>query len=61
MKRNIVIGCCEMTNIHETCENYVKSKDYCLKWFEDNVSENYKVCKEFSEYNDKELQRKWSN
>ena len=50
-----------MTNIHETCENYNAKKDYCLKWFEDHVSENYKVCKEFSEYNDKNLQRKWSN
>ena len=61
MKRNIIIGCCEMTNIHETCENYNAKKDYCLKFFEDNVSENYKVCKEYSEFSDKELARKWSN
>lgn len=28
-----------MTNIHETCENYNAKKDYCLKFFETNVSE----------------------
>ena len=48
-------------NIHKDCENYNESKDMCLKWFEENVSEKYKVCKEYSEFNDKELQRKWSN
>ena len=48
-------------SIHESCENYVKSKDYCLKFFEDNVSENYTVCKEYSKFSDKELSRKWSN
>ena len=48
-------------NIHEKCENYVKSKDYCLKWFEENVSKNYKVCREYSEFNDNKLQQKWSN
>lgn len=48
-------------NIHMDCENYVPNKDYCLKWFEENVSENYKVCREYSEFNDKELSRKWSN
>ena len=50
-----------MTNIHKTCENYVESKDYCLKFFEENVSENYKVCREYSEFDDKKLSRKWSN
>ena len=48
-------------NIHKDCENYVKSKDFCLKFFEENVSEKYAVCKEYSEFNDSELQRKWSN
>ena len=48
-------------NLHEDCENYVKSKDYCLKFFEENVSENYPDCKEKSVYNDNDLQRKWSN
>ena len=48
-------------NIHENCENYSPKKDYCLKFFEENVSEKYKVCKEYSEFNDKELSRKWSN
>ena len=48
-------------NIHETCENYNPKKDMCLKWFKTNVSEKYKVCREFSEYNDKKLQQKWSN
>lgn len=48
-------------NIHLNCENYNKNKDYCLKFFEEKVSENYKVCREYSEFNDKELSRKWSN
>lgn len=48
-------------NIHTKCENYVESKDYCLKFFEENVSEKYKFCKEYSEFSDKELSRKWSN
>ena len=50
-----------MTNIHADCENYSPKKDYCLKFFEENVSEKYKVCREYSEFNDKELSRKWSN
>ena len=48
-------------NIHSTCDNYVLSKDYCLKWFEEKVSENYKECREKTIFNDKELSRKWSN
>ena len=48
-------------NIHSKCENYSQKKDLCLKFFEDNVSEKYKTCKEYSEFNDSELQRKWSN
>ena len=27
-----------MSNIHENCENYSPKKDYCLKFFEENVS-----------------------
>ena len=48
-------------NIHENCENYNSKKDMCLKWFETEVSKRYKVCKEYSEFSDKELSRKWSN
>ena len=47
-------------NIHLDCENYVKSKDYCLKWFESGVSK-YDACAEKVKYNDADLQRKWSN
>ena len=50
-----------MSNIHEDCENYSKPKDMCLKWFETDVSENYKECKEKTVFNDKDLSRKWSN
>lgn len=50
-----------MSNIHSSCENYNSKKDYCLKFFEENVSGKYKVCKEYSEFSDKELARKWSN
>ena len=48
-------------NIHKNCENYNENKDMCLKWFEENVSEHYKVCREYSEFDDNELSRKWSN
>lgn len=48
-------------NIHKDCENYNPKRDMCLKWFEENVSERYKICKEYSEFDDKELSRKWSN
>lgn len=48
-------------NIHSNCENYNSVKDMCLKWFEENVSRNYKECREKSVFNDKELSRKWSN
>ena len=50
-----------MSNIHSDCENYNLKKDYCLKFFEENVSKKYSTCKEYSEFNDKELQKKWSN
>jgi len=48
-------------NIHSDCENYSPKKDMCLKFFETNVSEKYKTCKEYSEFNDENLQKKWSN
>ena len=48
-------------NIHANCENYNSKKDMCLKWFEEDVSKKYKVCKKYSEFSDKELSRKWSN
>ncbi|MBP3226491.1 MAG: hypothetical protein J6M08_06180 [Methanobrevibacter sp.] len=47
-------------NIHEKYENYNKKKDYCLKWFEENIS-SLKECKEKTTFSDKELSRKWSN
>ena len=49
------------SNEHKDCENYNPKKDYCLKFFEENVSEKYPTCKEYSEFNDKKLSRKWSN
>ena len=48
-------------NVHSNCENYSPKRDYCLKWFEENVREKYETCKEYSEFNDSNLQRKWSN
>ena len=48
-------------NIHLKCENYNPKKDMCLKWFESDVSRKYKVCREYGEFSDKSLQRKWSN
>ena len=48
-------------NVHLNCEHYSPKKDYCLKFFEENASENYKECKEKSVFNDKDLSRKWSN
>ena len=48
-------------NIHSDCSNYSPKKDYCLKWFEENVSEKYDECREKTIEDDTELQRKWSN
>lgn len=48
-------------NIHLNCDNYNAKKDLCLKWFETEVSKNYKDCSEKSVFNDEELSRKWSN
>ena len=45
-------------NIHSDCENYNLVKDYCLKWFEKNTSERYKVCREFNEFNDRRVAKK---
>ena len=50
-----------MTNIHSDCENYSPKRDMCLKWFEKDVSKNYKECAEKTIFNDKALARKWSN
>lgn len=47
-------------NIHLNCTNYNPHKDYCLKYFQDNIT-NLKECKEKTTYNDNNLQRKWSN
>ena len=49
-----------MTNIHSDCENYSPKKDMCLKWFQENISE-LTECVEKTVFDDKELQRKWSN
>lgn len=49
-----------MANIHEDCENYNGKKDFCLKFFQENISE-LTECAEKSVFNDKELSRKWSN
>ena len=49
-----------MTNIHSDCENYNSKKDFCLKFFEHNIS-TLAECKEKSVFSDKELSRKWSN
>ena len=50
-------------NIHLNCQNYVPSKDMCLKFFRAGISEvsQYDECAEKVVYNDKELSRKWSN
>ena len=50
-------------NVHLNCENYVPKNDQCLLYFELGVSEvsQYDTCAEKIIYNDKELQRKWSN
>lgn len=50
-----------ITNIHKNCENYNNKKDYCLKFFEENINSKYKKCKEKTTFNDQKLQKKWSN
>ena len=47
-------------NIHLNCDNFNPKKDYCLKYFKENISE-LKECQEKTVFNDKELARKWSN
>ena len=48
-------------NIHKNCENYNPKTDYCVIFFTDDVSTKYPHCQEYSNFSDKELQRKWSN
>ena len=50
-------------NVHLNCDNYVPKNDMCLLYFELGVSEvsQYDTCAEKVIYNDKNLQRKWSN
>lgn len=61
-KQGTDLSCDNCTgNIHLNCDNYNAKKDLCLKWFETEVSKNYKDCSEKSVFNDKELSRKWSN
>ena len=47
-------------NIHENCDNYNSKKDFCLKFFKENISE-LTECQEKTVFNDKEFSRKWSN
>ena len=46
-------------NIHSDCENYSPKKDYCLKFFTDNVSEKYPHCQEYTDF--ETATKKWSN
>lgn len=50
-------------NVHLNCDNYVPKNDMCLRYFELGVSNvsSYDECAEKTIYNDKDLQRKWSN
>ncbi len=50
-------------NVHLNCQNYVPRKDMCLQFFQSGISEvsQYDTCAEKVVFNDKELQRKWSN
>ena len=48
-------------NHYKLVGHVTPKKDMCLKWFETEVSKRYKVCREYSEFSDKELSRKWSN
>ena len=47
-------------NIHLNCDNFNPKKDFCLKFFRDNISE-LKECQEKTVFNDSDLSRKWSN
>lgn len=51
------------SNIHLNCQNYVPKNDMCLLFFELGVSNvsQYDECAEKIIYDDKKLQRKWSN
>ncbi len=50
-------------NVHLNCQNYVPKNDMCLLYFELGVSEvsQYDECAEKIIYDDKDLQKKWSN
>ena len=50
-------------NVHLNCQNYVPKNDQCLQYFQLGISEvsQYDTCAEKVIYNDKNLQRKWSN
>ena len=47
-------------NIHLNCDNFSPKKDYCLKFFQENISE-VTECQEKTVFNDNALSRKWSN
>ena len=47
-------------NVHLNCTNYNPKRDYCLKFFKENIS-NLKECNEKSMFSDKDLSKKWSN
>lgn len=50
-------------NVHLNCQNYVPKNDMCLLYFELGISEvsQYDTCAEKVIYDDKDLQRRWSN
>ena len=47
-------------NVHLNCTNYSPKRDYCLKFFKEDIS-NLKECNEKSVFSDKNLSKKWSN
>ena len=51
-KQGTEIGCdnCQ-ENIHLNCDNFNAKKDFCLKFFRDNISE-LKECQEKTVFND---------
>ena len=61
LKDDLCDNCKE--NVHLNCQNYVPKNDMCLQFFQLGISEvsQYDTCAEKIIYNDKDLQRKWSN
>ena len=57
---NNELYCKNKTGSDKNCDNFSPKKDYCLKFFKENISE-VTECQEKTVFNDKELSRKWSN